>query len=102
MGSVVLVKAAEEQEDRLPPSSQEVVHDEGDHGRGGNTSVVGAKNKYALLAEESLGENGPYIIDSVIAVQNGGAVCSYVVVLGALATSLLSELLEWRQVRFAF
>lgn len=63
-----------------------------------NGSIASPKNKYAMLAEESLGKSGPYIVDAVIAVQNGGAVCSYVVILGGLATSLLSELLEWLQV----
>lgn len=101
MGSVALIKAAEEQQLQPPSLSGEVTVEEGGKGEGGNrVSVKHAKTKYAMLAEESMGEAGPYIIDSVIAVQNGGAVCSYVVILGGLATSLLSGLLEWLEVRF--
>ena len=96
MGSVALIKAAEEQQLQPPSLSGEVTVEEG----GNHVSVKHAKTKYAMLAEESMGEAGPYIIDSVIAVQNGGAVCSYVVILGGLATSLLSGLLEWLEVRF--
>ena len=96
MGSVALIKAAEEQQFQLPSSTVE----KGGKGEGWErVRVAHAKTKYAMLAEGSMGEVGPYIIDSVIAVQNGGAVCSYVVVLGGLATSLFSELLEWLEVR---
>ena len=96
VGSVALIKAAEEQQLQSPSSTVEV----GDEREGGSgVSVAHTKTKYATLAKKSIGEAGPYIIDSVIAVQNGGAVCSYVVVLGGLATSLFSELLEWLEVR---
>lgn len=101
VGSVVLIKAAEEQQ--VQPASSSVEEGGKGNGEGGNSvSVAHAKTKYAMLAEESMGGAGPYIIDSVIAVQNGGAVCSYVVILGGLATSLLSGLLEWLEVIFPF
>lgn len=108
VGSVALIKAAEEQQAQQPPLSEAAMtvdgggKEEGGSSGSGSGNVAHAKNKYAMLAEESMGEAGPYIIDGVIAVQNGGAVCSYVVILGGLATSLLSEFLGWLEVRFSF
>ncbi|CAM9582688.1 unnamed protein product, partial [Ectocarpus sp. 13 AM-2016] len=42
--------------------------------------------------------NWSLIVDGSIVLQNTGAVCSYVILLGGLATSLLSELLEYFEV----
>eukprot|EP00903_Cladosiphon_okamuranus_P010527 g9957.t1 len=101
VGSVALIKAAEEQQQlQQPPLSETAMTvEEGGKEEGGRSGrAAHAKTKYAILAEESMGEAGPYIIDGVIAVQNGGAVCSYVIILGGLATSLLSGFLEWLEV----
>ncbi|CAM9489938.1 unnamed protein product, partial [Sphacelaria rigidula] len=47
--------------------------------------------EFSALAKRTLGSHGGWIVDSSIVVQNFGAVCSYVVLVGSLTTSMLEE-----------
>ncbi|CAN0103655.1 unnamed protein product, partial [Laminaria digitata] len=48
--------------------------------------------EYTEVARRTLGELGPYAVDGSIVLQNFGAVCSYVILVGGLATSIIGEL----------
>ena len=99
VGSVVLVKAAE---DGSPSAPEDATVEEGGigknggNGANGNDNIVREKHEYAKLAGDSMGDNGPSIVDLAITLQNAGAVCSYVVILGGLVTSLVSEVYKVR------
>lgn len=47
--------------------------------------------EFAALAKRTLGHYGGWVVDGSIVVQNFGAVCSYVVLVGSLTTSMLTE-----------
>lgn len=47
--------------------------------------------EFDALAKRTLGYHGGWIVDSSIVVQNFGAVCSYVVLVGSLTSSMLVE-----------
>lgn len=76
--------------------------EEGGEGKNGGSAAssngnnVHKKHEYAKLAADSLGDNGPSIVDLSITLQNAGAVCSYVVILGGLVTSLVMEVYQVR------
>ncbi len=99
VGSVVLVKAAE---DEPQSASEDAMVEEGGDGKNGGSGANGSgnnvhkKHEYAKLAADSLGDNGPSIVDLSITLQNAGAVCSYIVILGGLVTSLVMEVYKVR------
>lgn len=47
--------------------------------------------EFATLASRTLGEHGDFIVGSSIVLQNFGAVCSYVLLVGGLTTSVIAE-----------
>lgn len=50
--------------------------------------------EFSVLASRTMGEHGEVLINASIVVQNFGAVCSYVLLIGGLTTSMLVEWLE--------
>lgn len=67
-------------------------------GSGGNTGAKLEDLDVAKLAKCTIGRHGPLLVDGSIVVLNFGAVCSYVVLVGGLSTTLLSEWSEESQV----
>lgn len=72
LGGVVLILAAE-------ASSA--------NGTGGSLEDL----EFATLASRTLGEHGDAMVDLSIVVNNFGAVCSYVILVGSLTSSVLTE-----------
>ena len=46
---------------------------------------------YTVLAARTLGEHGPILVDVSIVTVNFGAVCSYIILIGSLTSSMLGE-----------
>ncbi|CAN0426547.1 unnamed protein product, partial [Laminaria digitata] len=47
--------------------------------------------EYTTLAKRTLGKYGPLVVDGSIVLECAGSVCSYVVLIGGLVTSLIVE-----------
>lgn len=75
MGAVVLISAAEACS----------------LGRGNGSSGTFDDLEFGTLAARTLGKYGPPMVEISIIVGNFGAVCSYVLLVGGLTTSLLAE-----------
>lgn len=78
LGAVVLIQAAE-------ASALE-------SGKNGGTGGSLEDLEYTAVAARTLGEYGPSLVDGSIVLQNFGSVCSYVILVGGLTTSIIGEL----------
>lgn len=86
---VVLIKAAEASAPRF--SKEGSAEEEGVNGAATDEQAQLEDLEFATLAKRTLGRHGPLLVDGSIVVLNFGAVCSYVVLVGGLATGLLTE-----------
>lgn len=79
MGVVVLIKAAEAVSIR-----------DGEGGAGSGTTL--SDLNYTELARRTLGKYGPPMVDVTMAFQLTGSMCSYILLVGGLMTSLIAEI----------
>ena len=79
-GAVVLIQAAE------------ALSSGGGNAGGGDGDLTALDDlEYTTLARKTLGKHGPSVVDGSIVLECAGSVCSYVLLIGGLATSLIAE-----------